>query len=217
MLLSCPSWRPSVNTAATRPSPSLTALNVGWPAMVPPPCRTANVTGTPASRLCPSSVTIAMNGSGNGSPTAPICPLPVSTSICVGVPDVADSVNSAGPSKPVAVASTTLFPTPARVPSRSDTTACPCALVVTANVPSAALPLTSPALFSVTRNTTGTPVTGCPRALNTPATSGCANTEPAGPVCPDPETTRTSGVAASVRITTICVVAALPDRSVATT
>ena len=65
-LLALPSCRPSVNVAATRPSESVLTVNVGWPPKLPPPCCTVNVTGTPASRLLPSSTTTAMNGFGSG-------------------------------------------------------------------------------------------------------------------------------------------------------
>ena len=124
------------------------------PLKAPPPWRTVKVTGTFGRRLKPASVTIAMNGSGSGWPTTPVCPLPVSTTIWVAAVGVPDAVNTAVPANPVASASTTLFPTPLRAPSCRRADACPLPLVVTAIVPSCADPLTRPPLFCTTRNTT---------------------------------------------------------------
>ena len=80
-LLSSPSCWPSVSVTATRPSLSLVAVTVVRPPRLPPPCRTVKVTGTPAIRLKPASVTIATKGRASAWPTTPTWPLPVSTTI----------------------------------------------------------------------------------------------------------------------------------------
>ena len=76
------------------------------------------------------------------------------------------------------------------------------------------MPLTSPPLFSVTRNTTGTPA-GC-RASVSCTTSGLGSTRPRRrrSAC-SPTRTATAPPVAATRVTVTVAVALLPDRSVA--
>ena len=87
---------------------------------------------------------------------------------------------------------------------------------MTTSEPRAADPLTRPPLFSVTRNTTGTPAAGAPATSITRATRGNARSLPARPVWLLPVITEIAPLAI-VRVTTIEAVAWLPERSVAVT
>ena len=151
-------------------------MKSGWPMMLPPPCFTVKVTFTPASRLKLASVTMPTNGRGSAWPMAPIWPFPVSTTMRCAVVGVAECANTADPVKPVAAASTRLLPTPDRVPRRKFTDASPRLFVFTASDPRVAVPLTRPPLFSSTRNTTGTPITGCPSEFVSRTTRGWGRT-----------------------------------------
>src|SRR6185295_7606605 len=153
------------------------------------------------------------SGRGRRLPVDPSCWSPASTTIRLAAPWVADSVNSAGPTKPAAIASTTWLPTPARDPSVKLAEARPSGPVGTATWRPA--PFNRPS-DPTTLNRTWRPATGRPAASVSATVSGAARAVRIVPLWPSPATTAMRGAAAVSRRTKAEAWPTLPLASVAT-